>query len=102
MRRNDEEVLHSFRDNVQFVTKENGEVHLQFNLSWARDPATMKNNYYQVKNVLLKPRHKLDAHPELYFKYCEKLEAAIAKGHIVQVSEEELQNDGNSLRKPCY
>jgi len=77
MSRVDEKVLEGYKNSVKLVTLDNGEPHLQFNLPWAHDPAIMKDNYWQAKNVLLRLRSKLESQPELCSKYCEKIETAI-------------------------
>jgi len=44
------------RVRVQLVTLDNGEPHLQFKLPWAHNATSMKDNYQQAKNVLLRLR----------------------------------------------
>ena len=102
MSRVDEAVLKRYQDTVQLVTLDNGESHLQFSLPWARDPAIMRENYQQAKNVLLKLRGKLEGQPELAAKYCEKIETAIDKGHIVRVPDKVLQEEDKNPSKPRY
>ena len=102
MSRVDEAVLKRYQDTVQLVTLENRESHLQFRLPWAHDPATMKENYQQAKNLLLKLRGKLEGQPELAVKYSEKIETAIDKGHIVRVPDKVLQKEEKNPSKPRY
>lgn len=53
----------------------------------------MLDNYHQAEKVLLKLRDKLVSQPELRSKYCQKIEAAIAEGHIIRISDEELKEE---------
>jgi len=46
-------------------------------------------------------RCKLEDDPEICSKYCEKIEAAIAEGHIIRISDTSLQKENDSP-KPRY
>ena len=46
--------MQDYRNNVQVITLENGEAHLQFKLPWPRNPVAMKDDYDQAKSVLLR------------------------------------------------
>ena len=98
----DEEVLKFYRDTVEKVVLENGEMHLQFKLSWAKDPKSMPNNYSQAKTTLMKFQNKLKDQPEIRDKYCEKIDAAINQGHIVRIADDDLQQDLNNDSKLQY
>ena len=88
----DEAVLKKYPDSVKLVSLDNGEHHLQFNLPWARDPVVMHDNFQQAKNVLVRLRRNLESQPKLGAKYCEKIETVIAEGHIIRISDAELQD----------
>ena len=90
MSRVDEVVLRNYEENVQLITLSDGKSHLQFSLSWSRDPAIMKDNYSQARDVLLRLKNKLSSRPELRSKYCDKIETAVAEGHILRVPDEVL------------
>ena len=68
MSRVDEEVMENYQNNVELVTLESGEAHLQFKLPWSRNPVIKKDNYGQAKSVLLRLRDKLRSQLELRSK----------------------------------
>ena len=84
----DEKVLQQYQLHVE-VGLENGERHLQFELPWISDKATMPENYAQAKTVLLKLRKRLQSQPDTMKKYCEKLEKAINEGHLTPIHDED-------------
>ena len=98
----DEEVLEEYKNTVELVELENGENHLQFNLSWAFGPKTTPNNYAQAKNAALKLLRKLEDKPDLRAQYCKKIESAISEGHIVRIPEDDLRQDLSNSSKPQY
>ena len=57
----DEAVLNHYRNTVEEIKLDNGETHLQFRLPWAKDPTTMKDNFEQAKDALLRTRKKMSS-----------------------------------------
>ena len=102
MSRVDEAVLRNYEENVQLVTLSDGKSHLQFSLPWSRDPAIMKDNYSRARDVLLRLKNRLNSRPELRSKYCDKIETAIAEGHILRVPDEVLREEKGDTSKPRY
>ena len=102
--RKDDQILQWYLSSVKEVQLENGETHLEFQLSWATDPCSgfFKNNYQQAKAALCSLKKKLGANLTLKSKYCEKIERAIKDGHLVCIDDEISEGNTSNGSKPCF
>jgi len=98
----DKAVLKHLQETVREIKLENEETHLKFQFRWSVNPAEMKNNYEQAKGALLRVKKELSSKPELKKKYCEKIELAIAAGHIVKLSNKGDSNPGHKYLTSAF